>query len=103
MRISAARRNRLSSDLSLYSVILFFSALPSAGVISTVALKSRIRLKFLAMMATRVALSAVTKGCAALFPRRLIPRETAQEESPSEIRQNRSRVGAARLRGIAPL
>jgi hypothetical protein len=60
-------------------------------------------LKFLETMATRVGLSATARGWAELFPRREMLRLTEQEESPSEIRQNRSIVAATRLKGIAPL
>src|ERR1039458_337094 len=98
MRISAGWRNRMCEVTSLYSVILFFSALPRDGVISKVPLKSRTELKFLAMMATRVALSAIAKGCAAFFPRREMRRRTEQEENPSAIRQNASIAAVARLR-----
>src|ERR1035437_3151418 len=100
MRISESWRKRMCAVTSLYSVILFFSALPIDGVKLKVPLKSRTKLKFLATMAIKVVLSAIAKGCAAFFPRREMRRRTEQEENPSEIRQNVSIVAATRLRGI---
>src|ERR1035441_5834617 len=102
MRISEGWRNRMCAVTSLYSVILFFSALPIDGVILKVPLKSRTKLKFLATMAIRVALSATAKGCVAFFPRREMRRRTEQEENPSAIRQNASIAAVTRLRGIVP-
>ena len=104
MRISAGFRKRMYARTSLYSVILFFSALPSAGVMSTVALKSRTASYCLVMAATRLFMSTESRGWVVLPPRRVKRRRrTAHEENPSGIRQSRSRPMAARLKSMAPL
>ena len=83
---------------SLYSVIWLFSALPSAGVISTVALKSWTALYVLARLSIREPSPATWRfgGVFPLVALRVMSRRRAKhEERAADIRQI-SRIAAGR-------
>src|SRR5215469_13450965 len=104
IRISAGRRYKMYPRTSLYSVMLLFSTVPNAGVISTVALKSLIALNCSAIFSMSSLRPAVRRGGAPVLapvPVRVIKRRfTKQEESPHDAEVSRSRELRMRRNGI---
>src|SRR5215471_16371033 len=106
MRISAGLRYKIYPRTSLYSVMLLFSTVPNAGVISTVALKSLMALNCSAIFSMSSLRLALRRGGAPVLaaPVLVIKRRfTTQEESPQDAEVSKSRELRMRRRGIYPI
>src|SRR5437667_11771836 len=101
MRILADFLKMMYARMSLYSVILLFSTVPSAGTMLTCALASRMALYWRVRLSSSVWRSAVKRGW--LTPAHfweIEQRRTRQEGRPMASRDIRAAATGKRLSGI---
>src|SRR5579864_841136 len=100
MRMSAGLRNRMKARTSLYSVIRPLLTLPTAGTMSTVALKERMDSYSTEMRFKSDALSAVSRvWVGALLPR-VMTRRRARQDVRIGTEHKSATVAAARRNSI---